>query len=271
MSLSEVPIPCNEGPLQNLTRHLYPFDPAVIVECNERGKLLLNKCASSLYWNPFTGSCKYEPVNLNTPFKCLRMECKNGGTCALDRNKDPFCICEDGYDGKYCEINIDDCASNPCMNNATCVDGINRYHCLCQDKYVDKSCCCNDAPNPCKTVIEDLRNRSDNTVRHSHPFTKEKYLVCNLEGYAQILSCPEGLYWSQSDQTCLMKDSRELFEKYSALCKTSNLEFVYPFSALKYIKCSSPGSFRVETCPIETPYYCQSQMNCVAKHTPDCD
>jgi hypothetical protein len=34
------------------------------------------------------------------------------------------------FAGVNCEINFDDCASNPCVHGA-CVDGINRYSCVC--------------------------------------------------------------------------------------------------------------------------------------------
>jgi hypothetical protein len=36
-----------------------------------------------------------------------------------------------GYTGKYCEINIDECASIPCQNNGTCTDSIADYKCNC--------------------------------------------------------------------------------------------------------------------------------------------
>lgn len=30
------------------------------------------------------------------------------------------CMCFDGYNGTNCEIDIDECLSSPCQNNATC-------------------------------------------------------------------------------------------------------------------------------------------------------
>lgn len=39
-----------------------------------------------------------------------------------------------------CNINIDDCAINPCHNGGTCVDGINSFTCLCPEGYNDETC-----------------------------------------------------------------------------------------------------------------------------------
>ena len=43
-----------------------------------------------------------------------------------------FCL-QAGFAGLICEFNIDECESDPCLNNATCVDGINGYICNCTD------------------------------------------------------------------------------------------------------------------------------------------
>lgn len=45
------------------------------------------------------------------------------------------CACADGFEGENCEVNIDDCEDNDCENNATCIDGINNYTCLCPPEY----------------------------------------------------------------------------------------------------------------------------------------
>ena len=37
-------------------------------------------------------------------------------------------------------VAVDECVSNPCMNGATCVDGINTYTCRCDNGYIGFNC-----------------------------------------------------------------------------------------------------------------------------------
>ena len=89
--------------------------------------------------------------------------CYNGGTCF---NKG--CCCAPGFTGKltsmkklpllilikikisdpYCKTQIDNCIGNACANNATCVNGINSYTCLCPTGYTGQFC--HISLNPCK-------------------------------------------------------------------------------------------------------------------------
>lgn len=39
-------------------------------------------------------------------------------------------ICS-GFKGVHCELEINECQSNPCVNNGQCVDKVNRFQCLC--------------------------------------------------------------------------------------------------------------------------------------------
>ena len=35
------------------------------------------------------------------------------------------CLCYPGYEGDNCEVNINECSSNPCLNSADCNDQVN--------------------------------------------------------------------------------------------------------------------------------------------------
>lgn len=42
-----------------------------------------------------------------------------------------YCECLKGYAGPRCEMDINECHSDPCQNDATCLDKIGGFTCLC--------------------------------------------------------------------------------------------------------------------------------------------
>ncbi|XP_060587615.1 neurocan core protein-like isoform X2 [Ruditapes philippinarum] len=83
--------------------------------------------------------------NCSEPSQCYHRRnhsktCKGPGRCNYE-HKRLFCDCSDnGFTGEFCETNIDDCATDPCDNNGTCVDGINNYTCTCQPDTTGRNC-----------------------------------------------------------------------------------------------------------------------------------
>ena len=39
--------------------------------------------------------------------------------------------CVSGYTGERCDVDIDECQSNPCLNGGVCTQGIGNYTCSC--------------------------------------------------------------------------------------------------------------------------------------------
>ncbi|CAH1256440.1 NOTCH2 [Branchiostoma lanceolatum] len=67
--------------------------------------------------------------------------CFNNGECSTCFNDSyTFCSCPLGYEGVFCNIDIDECASNPCHNGGTCLHGLNNYHCHCSIGYEGLNC-----------------------------------------------------------------------------------------------------------------------------------
>ena len=100
---------------------------------------------------------------------CYPNPCLNDGLCT-DGVNDYNCTCVPGFVGKNCNckfknikpqylyqflrftcawfsnlcfsLDTDDCYPNPCLNNGTCVDGVNDYNCTCVPGFVGKNCNC---------------------------------------------------------------------------------------------------------------------------------
>eukprot|EP00794_Sanderia_malayensis_P005223 gene5223-5879_t len=70
---------------------------------------------------------------------CLSSPCENGATC-IDVVNNFTCTCAVGYEGAYCEKDIDHCLSSPCKNGATCNDGVGSFTCLCTQGYEGTLC-----------------------------------------------------------------------------------------------------------------------------------
>ena len=69
--------------------------------------------------------------------ECTSTSCENG-VCG------DICECELGYEGPYCNIDTNECASDPCKNGATCTHGIGTFECACVAPFEGTTC--NECP-----------------------------------------------------------------------------------------------------------------------------
>ena len=63
--------------------------------------------------------------------ECNSNPCQNEGTCEEWENTYK-CFCKEGFEGQNCEVNINECASNPCLEGGKCIDLENDFKCQCQ-------------------------------------------------------------------------------------------------------------------------------------------
>ncbi|KAG5272096.1 hypothetical protein AALO_G00161610 [Alosa alosa] len=62
------------------------------------------------------------------------------------------CTCHAGYAGTTCEQDVDECEEGGCENGGTCVDGVNQYTCTCPPDYSGHHCQWNYPPLPCEEL-----------------------------------------------------------------------------------------------------------------------
>ncbi|XP_062819096.1 aggrecan core protein isoform X1 [Anolis carolinensis] len=79
-----------------------------------------------------------KPITQVTSKTCEEKPC-GVGTCQ-EQEGIITCLCPPGYMGEHCDIDIDECHSRPCLNGATCVDGIHNFTCLCLPSYGGDLC-----------------------------------------------------------------------------------------------------------------------------------
>ncbi|XP_048577865.1 von Willebrand factor D and EGF domain-containing protein [Nematostella vectensis] len=83
--------------------------------------------------------------------RVMECPCRNRGSCYphpyYPRGSGQYeCACPVGFNGSRCEVNINDCESNTCVNG-TCLDGVANYTCLCDVGF--KGQLCNEKVSNC--------------------------------------------------------------------------------------------------------------------------
>ena len=58
----------------------------------------------------------------------------------VDDTRGHHCLCDTGFTGSRCELNIDDCLSNPCIHGSCKDNGTDRFICMCDSGFEGHTC-----------------------------------------------------------------------------------------------------------------------------------
>lgn len=95
-----------------------------------------------MFFNPQVCNCRPGYTGRECEIEineCDPQPCLNGGLCT-DLVNDFKCTCPDGFFGKQCTSRFDYCSSNPCINGGTCESGANEFICQCPPEYTGQKC-----------------------------------------------------------------------------------------------------------------------------------
>jgi len=70
---------------------------------------------------------------------CASNPCKNGASC-VEGFASHSCVCAAGFKGVSCETDVNECSSQPCVNGGSCTDSVNGFVCTCPAGYSGATC-----------------------------------------------------------------------------------------------------------------------------------
>ncbi|KAB7501347.1 Fibropellin-1 [Armadillidium nasatum] len=182
---------------------------------------------------------------------CFQSECENGAgfegsLCEINIDECVFnkCVnnatCEDGINEYNCETEIDECESNPCQNGGTCLDEIGKFTCVCVDDYIGETC------NELK-----IKNCSKEQCQNGGTCND---IYNSLTGVADNFTCD--CPFSYGGYTC---------EKEIDFCSIENVRCLRGNCVLTHVdkgwECICEEGYEGEFCGIETNE-CLPQPNC---------
>ncbi|CAI2723409.1 unnamed protein product [Schistosoma spindalis] len=173
---------------------------------------------------------------------CQHSPCKNGGVCMLQNGSNNnntinhlnvvtaesnyTCMCQPGYSGKHCEINIFDCFNQPCGFYGICKDEINGYHCECLKGWEGLHC---DKKSLSAKLITYEKNTGSNSMLMLTNSNSQKF------HFNHSRLCPKNYYCANSalciftndDTSSFMLNNTKQFDnlnitsEYKCLCETA--------------------------------------------------
>ncbi|CAF1001650.1 unnamed protein product [Adineta steineri] len=180
-----------------------PFYKDLINE-NNNNNTYINRIQIEQIENIQINNCSFTNI-------CANLTCHNGQCINdFDRGK---CLCNHGWEGDYCEKNIDECqqGNNCSIEHSTCEDHIDGYYtCKCQQGFTGKYCEtnideCSSSPCANHGICTDL-------INGYHCNCTDNYISSNCS-ISLNETCFGRLKPCQNNGTCILK-STNLYVDY---------------------------------------------------------
>ena len=146
--------------------------------------------------------------------------CKNGASCVQTPSQpEVTCNCDDtGYDGDTCENDVDECVSNPCLNQGKCTQGVDTFTCDCEEPYTGVMC---DIYNPpCDSCrIYSNQCRLDPCINGDCvDVTETQSYSCHCQDTYQGLRCTDDVNECEIPNFCNSGECRNRAPGFSCTC-----------------------------------------------------
>ncbi|XP_078685403.1 uncharacterized protein LOC144918448 isoform X9 [Branchiostoma floridae x Branchiostoma belcheri] len=169
--------------------------------------------------------------------ECINNPCQNGGAC-FNRPGGFTCQCAQGWDGETCDIDLDECVSDPCQNGATCEDRQGSYFCNCVPGFEGTNC---ETSQACQAEPEPCDSEKED---------------CFPEGLEYRCECKPG--YDGSAGNC-----RDIDECASNPCRNRGTCNNY----VNYYNCSCRAGYYGYNCEyedecVQRPNYCRNGATC---------
>ncbi|XP_056132458.1 LOW QUALITY PROTEIN: sushi, nidogen and EGF-like domain-containing protein 1 [Lampris incognitus] len=127
--------------------------------------------------------------------ECASNPCQNGGTCK-DQINSFICQCPPGYTGALCETDMDECESQPCLNGE-CVDQVNGFTCICPAAFTGTRC------ETEFIVLQVNSSQAENQTVSCEGEDCEKHQICEYTspGFYNC-TCTPGYYGDKCEDEC---------------------------------------------------------------------
>ena len=121
-------------------------------DVNECSSPLQNTCSQNEHCQNIEGAYICKDI-------CAPNPCHNSATCTPNKSHTEFeCKCKFGFEGKFCDIDKNECETVSCKHNAECVNLVGGFECNCKSQrgniysgeFCENTCNSNTCPKPSK-------------------------------------------------------------------------------------------------------------------------